>query len=85
MEAKASMVVTNNGSRPWHFAVSQPNDRRVRVLPARGVVYPGFKITLSVVFLGGQQDVISTFFSLTAKEPTGPITELKIPVSVKIE
>jgi hypothetical protein len=83
--AKASMAISNIGNKPWHFAACQPGDRRFKVLPARGMVYPGFSANIEILFLGGPPEIVTSNFTLTVKEPTGPITQLKIPVSVQVD
>lgn len=77
--AKASMIVTNTGTAPLHYTVTQPQNPLLKVLTHPGVVFPGLKMTLHVSLSPGEpQDVHDQFVLKT------PLYEMPIPISASI-
>jgi len=82
--ATASLVVTNTGRKPLHFAVSQTGNKLLKVLTIPGVVFPGLGMTLKVSLEPAEPQYISTSFTLTTKETGEDPFELRIPVIATI-
>ena len=82
--ATASLVITNTGKKPLHFAATQPGNKALKVLTIPGVVFPGLKMTLKVALEPTEAQYISTHFTVTMKEVKEEPFELKIPVVVTI-
>ena len=86
--ASASIVVTNLGKKPLHFAATQPNNKHLKVLTIPGVVFPGLKMTLKVALepVKPQKlpETITADFTVTLKEVKQDPFEMKIPVTVTI-
>ena len=78
--ATAQIVVTNMGSVPLHYSVTQTQNPNIKVLTIPGVVFPGLKMTLKVSLLPVSEPTdISTSFKLQTK-----YFEMSIPVTVSI-
>ena len=74
------MTITNTGTVPIHFSVSQTTSPYIKVLTIPGVIYPGLKVTLKVALLPSPPQNITTSFEMNTKEFT-----LHIPVVAIIE
>lgn len=75
----AQIVVTNTGTKPVHYSVTQPNNQFLKVLTIPGVVYPGLKMTLKVALLPAPSQYISTSFTIKTN-----LFDMNIPVTVQI-
>jgi hypothetical protein len=82
--AAASLIVTNTGTKPWHFSVTQAGNPLLKVLTIPGVVFPGLKMTLKVALVPCDPQYISTYFTLMMKETMGEASDMKIPVVATI-
>jgi hypothetical protein len=73
----ASLVLANTGDRPLHYAFSQINNPRVRLLSIPGVVFPGLKVHIQVGVDAAPPQVIETAFRIltnNGSQVTVPIT-----------
>jgi len=59
-----SIYITNTGSVPLHYTLTQPNHPLLKVLTPPGVVYPGLKMKLEVSLQPGAPQNISSMFLL---------------------
>ncbi|OHT14309.1 hypothetical protein TRFO_15334 [Tritrichomonas foetus] len=78
--ATAQIVVTNMGTIPLHYSVTQATNSYIKVLTIPGVVFPGLRMNLKVALQPvPEPQIITTSFQLKT-----PKFDMSIPVTVTV-